>query len=94
MNHSFLVHEPADAVGVAVRDIDAGGDIEGRIQSGGDPVTVTARQPIPLGHKIALRPIAAGEPVVKYGVAIGRATVDIAPGDHVHTHNLKGERWA
>ena len=30
---------------------------------------------------------------MKYGVVIGRATQDIAAGDHVHVHNLKGERW-
>lgn len=42
---------------------------------------------IPFGHKVALRPIAAGEAVIKYGVAIGRATCPIAVGDHVHIHN-------
>ena len=40
------------------------------------------------GHKYARRPIAAGEPVVKYGMPIGRATRPIAPGEHVHVHNL------
>lgn len=42
---------------------------------------------VPFGHKVALRPIARGEPVIKYGVAIGRATHDIASGAHVHVHN-------
>ncbi len=42
---------------------------------------------IPYGHKVALRPIARGEPVIKYGVAIGRATCEIASGAHVHVHN-------
>ena len=41
------------------------------------------------GHKYALRPIPAGAPVVKYGLPIGHAIRDIAPGEHVHTHNLK-----
>ncbi|MBQ9759901.1 MAG: altronate dehydratase [Clostridia bacterium] len=41
------------------------------------------------GHKYALKPIAAGENVIKYGSPIGHATVDIAVGDHVHTHNVK-----
>ena len=45
---------------------------------------------IPRGHKIALRPIAEGAAVVKYGADIGAATADIAPGDHVHLHNLRG----
>ena len=40
------------------------------------------------GHKYALRDIAAGENIVKYGVPIGRATEDIAPGQWVHTHNM------
>ncbi|MBQ6824307.1 MAG: altronate dehydratase [Clostridia bacterium] len=40
------------------------------------------------GHKYAIRPIAAGENVIKYGNPIGHATADIAVGDHVHTHNL------
>jgi galactarate dehydratase len=43
---------------------------------------------IPSGHKIALNVIRAGEAVIKYGQVIGFATVDIAPGSHVHTDNL------
>ena len=41
------------------------------------------------GHKVASRPVAAGESVVKYGVVIGNATVDIAAGAWVHTHNCR-----
>lgn len=44
-----------------------------------------------LGHKIAIRPIAAGQPVLKYGYPIGTATCAIAPGDHVHLHNLRSD---
>ena len=43
---------------------------------------------IPYGHKVATRAIAAGAAVVKYGVTIGRATASIAPGEHVHVHNV------
>lgn len=43
----------------------------------------------PRGHKIALRPIAKGEPVVKYGFPIGIASADISGGEWVHSHNLK-----
>jgi len=49
---------------------------------------VTVRGEIPAGHKLALRAIAKGAPVLKYGWPIGRATADIAAGDHVHSHNL------
>lgn len=50
---------------------------------------VTAR--LPLGHKVAARPIAAGEKIVKYGAPIGSASRAIAPGEHVHTHNLRSD---
>ena len=41
------------------------------------------------GHKYALRPIAEGENVIKYGMPIGRATAGIGAGEHVHVHNVK-----
>jgi altronate hydrolase len=43
---------------------------------------------VPPGHKVATRPIAAGEPVRRYDQVIGHATQPIAPGQHVHVHNL------
>jgi altronate hydrolase len=43
---------------------------------------------VPPGHKVATEHVRAGAPVRKYGQIIGFATADIAPGDHVHTHNL------
>ena len=44
---------------------------------------------IPAGHKYALRDIKIGEPVIKYGEIIGRATCDIKSGEWVHTHNVR-----
>lgn len=44
---------------------------------------------IPRGHKFALRDIAAGENIIKYGMPIGRATRGIRKGEHVHTQNMK-----
>jgi len=52
-------------------------------------VQIAMRAPVAAGHKTALRLIAAGEAVIKYGAAIGIATADIEPGEHVHTHNLR-----
>ena len=40
------------------------------------------------GHKYALCAIRTGENVIKYGMPIGHATCDIAPGEHVHVHNV------
>ena len=53
----------------------------------GEASVITAAD-VPAGHKVALRQVAAGEPVRKYGEVIGYATETIAPGDHVHLHNL------
>lgn len=54
--------------------------------------TLIVAEPIAPGHKIALCAIASGEPVIKYGCAIGIASRDIAPGTHVHTHNVASSR--
>jgi altronate hydrolase len=48
---------------------------------------VTTAERIPAGHKVAIRPIATGEPIRRYGQIIGFATAPIAPGQHVHTQN-------
>ncbi len=48
---------------------------------------VTTVERIPSGHKVAIKPIAVGEPVKRYGQIIGFATQPIAPGQHVHTQN-------
>ncbi len=71
---------PADNVVVAMRRLAPGEAIAGE--------SVAAVEAIPSGHKVATRPIAAGEIVRKYGQVIGAATADIAPGGHVHTQNL------
>ncbi len=69
---------PDDNVVVAIDQIG-----EGVTASG-----VTARERIPRGHKMAAAPIAAGEPVRKFGQIIGFASQAVAPGDWVHTHNV------
>ncbi len=73
---------PGDDVAVAVRDLAAGErlEVDGRV--------VETHQAVPLGHKLALRPLAVGEEVRKFGWPIGRMTADARPGEHVHVHNL------
>ena len=53
---------------------------------------VTVCDAIPRGHKVAIRPIAAGTAVMKYGSPIGVAMADIPAGAHVHTHNVSSAR--
>lgn len=52
-------------------------------------VLLEKKNDIPAGHKIALKDIKRDEPVIKYGMVIGKATKDIKEGEWVHTHNLK-----
>ncbi|EPE3183980.1 UxaA family hydrolase [Cronobacter sakazakii] len=54
-----------------------------------DGLSVMLLQPVVRGHKFALRAIAQGENVVKYGLPIGHALADIAPGEHIHSHNTR-----
>lgn len=68
---------PDDSVAVALRPLVAG-----------EVLGVTLRDAIGQGHKFAVQAHAAGEVVTKYGLPIGVATRAIAPGEHVHTHNL------
>lgn len=79
---TLLLLHPNDDVAVAVAPIAEGESLK---VGGG---VVVARQAILPGHKIALRTIAEGSEVRKYGQVIGLATRDIASGAHVHSHNL------
>nr|WP_074258251.1 altronate dehydratase family protein [Vannielia litorea] len=72
--------DAADNVAVARVEIPAGTAVASE--------GVTALQDVPLGHKIATRAIARGEPVLKYATIIGFAGEDIAPGTWLHSHNV------
>lgn len=81
-----IVISAADNVATALEALEPGRVI----QYHGTAVTV--RESIPRGHKLALKAVASGGAIVKYGSSIGVATADIAPGAHVHTHNLSSAR--
>lgn len=92
--HNALIHEAIDDVCVVIVDIKAGDEVSAVTLDGVPQGTVKAVQDIPLGHKVAMRDVAAGKEVIKYGRAIGKASQDIKQGQHVHTHNVKSQRWA
>lgn len=71
----LLQIHPDDNVAVALSPVAAG--------------ELSAQEPIPQGHKLALRDIAAGEAIIKYGNPIGYAASDISEGHWVHTHNVR-----
>lgn len=87
---NVTIIDQKDNVAVAIEPIAAGERLEAR---SGD-LGVTAAEDITIYHKVAIREIAAGEPVVKYGEHIGLAKDTIAPGCHVHTHNVADHREA
>jgi (2R)-sulfolactate sulfo-lyase subunit alpha len=89
-----VLHEAKDTVGVAVVEgIQAGDRLNAWIMDDDEIVAVTAKQDIPIGHKIALKDMAIGDTVYKYGVDIGRVVAPIAAGEHAHVHNIKTKRW-
>ena len=75
---TFIRLHPADDVVIARSQLISGSSVDG----------VAVRGLIPPGHKVATRAIAAGAPVRRYNQIIGFASQAIAPGEHVHTHNL------
>lgn len=81
-----LVISDRDNVATALQPLQAGQVVEV------GTVTVTVTEAIAAGHKVALRAIAIGEPVIKYGSPIGTASAPIVAGEHVHTHNVASSR--
>ena len=93
MNH-FVLHDASDTVAVVVVEgIKAGMQLKGWIMDDNQRTSVTARQDIPIGHKIALADLAIGDTVIKYGVDIGKVVAPIKTGEHAHVHNIKTKRW-
>ena len=94
MKKAILLHEANDDVGVTAMDLKAG-EVVLAVTLEGETVTeVTLVDDVPLSHKVAMRDMAAQKHMVEYGRPIGYASVDIAAGAHVHTHNIKSLRWA
>src|SRR5262249_9646712 len=77
--------DPADNVAVALAPLAAGDAVEV------EGLSVSVREAIPLGHKLALVAIRAGAKVQKFGFPIGSTTRDIAAGELVHVHNIKSD---
>jgi altronate hydrolase len=83
-NSAIHLH-PADNIAVARVTLSPGSEL--RVNGS----TLTVREAVPPGHKVALRPIGIGENLVRYGQVMGRARSPIEPGQHVHTHNVSFE---
>ncbi len=73
-----IIISPSDSVAVALFPLKKGEEAEG----------VVLLEDIEKGHKFAVKEIKCGEKIIKYGAVIGVATADIAPGRHIHSHNM------
>lgn len=94
MTTHFLVHNQTDSVGVAVVEgIEENDTLSGWVMETDETISLTALEPIPLGHKIALVDIDDDATVLKYGEDIGRTVSAVKKGQHVHVHNTKTKRW-
>jgi altronate hydrolase len=80
-NSAIQLH-PSDNVAIARVPLSPGQTLD----IAGIPITVA--EAVPAGHKVALRDIGAGDNLVRYGQVIGRASKPVAPGSHIHTHNV------
>jgi (2R)-sulfolactate sulfo-lyase subunit alpha len=90
----LLVHDLKDNVGVVVVEgLKAGTDMLCVVTHDDSTFRLAARADVPIGHKVALRDLKAGDTAIKYGADIGRFVADIGKGGHVHVHNLKTKRW-
>ena len=93
MNH-LVLHDAKDTVAVAVVEgIQAGSELNAWIMDDDRTVAIKALEDIPMGHKIAMKSMAVGETVYKYGVDIGKVIAPIKQGEHAHVHNIKTKRW-
>jgi (2R)-sulfolactate sulfo-lyase subunit alpha len=89
-----VLHDPKDSVAVVVVEgVKAGQSLTGLILDEDRTITLNCIQDIPLGHKVALKDMNAGDTVIKYGVDIGKVVAPIKAGQHAHVHNIKTKRW-
>ncbi len=88
---ALKVNDKDNVATIFSNDVKAGMTVSIRDKKG-NSVSETLLADIPYGHKVAVKPIAKGEPIVKYGEEIGVATMDIKTGDYVHVHNLDSQR--
>ncbi len=90
----FVVHDADDSVGVVVVEgVKSGAELTGWVMDQDEEIKFTAASDIPIGHKLAIKPLKEGDTVIKYSTDIGKVIADIGLGEHAHVHNIKTKRW-
>lgn len=85
-----IVMKGKDNVATLLEPVEANGSVSFTV--GDSQTTLKVKGYIPNGHKLAIKDIAAGGQVIKYGEVIGIATQNISVGEHVHVHNVESCR--
>jgi (2R)-sulfolactate sulfo-lyase subunit alpha len=89
-----VLHDAGDTVAVVVVEgVSAGTAMTGWVMDDDRTIALEARQDIPIGHKVALKDMAVGDTVIKYGIDMGKVVAAIRKGEHAHVHNIKTKRW-
>jgi (2R)-sulfolactate sulfo-lyase subunit alpha len=89
-----VLHDANDSVAVVVVEgVKAGMDLNAWIMDEDRTINLKSRQDIPIGHKVALKDMAVGDTVLKYGIDMGKVVAPIKVGEHAHVHNIKTKRW-
>jgi altronate dehydratase small subunit len=92
MTLKALIIHPDDNVANLIGPGAKGDSVECAVEGKSGTSTVTLLDDIPTNHKIAPVDVKAGNPIIKYGLNIGRASCDIRKGQHVHVHNIESNR--
>ena len=87
-----LVIDPKDNVANLIGSGQQGAEVTCRVEQTDRPEVLTLVDAIPSNHKFAFTAIKTGDPIVKYGLVIGKASTDIPRGAHVHVHNIESNR--
>jgi len=90
----FVVHDENDSVGVVVVEgVKSGDKLNGWIMDQDKSIDMVAKSDIPIGHKLAIKPLKSGDTVIKYGVDIGKTIAPVQVGEQTHVQNLRTKRW-
>ena len=90
MKRDAIAIKEEDNVATALRALSPNDTVS--VGVGAQSITVTVLEEIEFGHKFAIREVAAGDDILKYGEVIGRATARIPAGAHAHVHNVESLR--
>lgn len=92
MTLKALIIHPDDNVANLIGPGQRGQTVQCAVEGKSETASVELADDIPSNHKFAPADIRSGEPIVKYGLVIGRASTDIRRGQHVHVHNIESNR--